>query len=101
LWPRGYGPRRGDFRRQIPPIDKVVLRHFPTLHTNPVNVVVGGKPIRASRESAKWCVGVIEQLWRRRETAIDAADRPEAERTFQAAIETYRRIAAETLLSVA
>ncbi|MBX9626217.1 MAG: CehA/McbA family metallohydrolase, partial [Gemmataceae bacterium] len=42
----------------------VALRHFPQLHTNPVPVIVGGKPIRASRESAKWCVGVIEQLWK-------------------------------------
>ena len=49
------------------PIDKsswVALRHFPQMHTNPVNVIVGGKPIRASRESAKWCIGVIEQLWK-------------------------------------
>ncbi|HSQ54158.1 MAG TPA: CehA/McbA family metallohydrolase, partial [Gemmata sp.] len=26
----------------------VALRHFPQMHTNPVNVIVGGKPIRAS-----------------------------------------------------
>ena len=48
-------------------IDKsswVALRHFPQMHTNPVNVIVGGKPIRASRDSAKWCIGVIEQLWK-------------------------------------
>ena len=48
-------------------IDKsswVALRHFPQMHTNPVNVIVAGKPIRASRASAKWCIGVIEQLWR-------------------------------------
>src|SRR5262249_48696833 len=42
----------------------VALRHFPQMHTTPVNVLIGGKPIRASRQSALWCVGVIEQLWR-------------------------------------
>src|SRR5262249_37981363 len=40
----------------------IALRQFPQLHTNPVNVLVGGAPIRASRRSALWCIGVIEQL---------------------------------------
>jgi EF hand len=73
----------------------VALRHFPSLHTNPVNVIVAGKPIRASRRSAEWCVGVIEQLWRVREKEIAPDERAEAGRTFQKAIEIYRRIAAE------
>jgi hypothetical protein len=73
----------------------VALRHFPQLHTNPVNVLIGGKPIRASRDSAKWCIGVIEQLWKVRGPGIAAAERPEAEKTFQKALEMYRTIAAE------
>jgi hypothetical protein len=73
----------------------IALRHSPQMHTNPVNVLVAGRPIRASRQSALWCVGVIEQLWRVRETDIAAAERPEARRTFQKAIAVYRKIAAE------
>jgi hypothetical protein len=73
----------------------VALRHFPQLHTNPVNVIVAGKPIRASRKSALWCIGTIEQLWRVRGPGIAAAERAEAEKTFQWAIEQYRKIAAE------
>src|SRR5439155_16777739 len=42
----------------------VALRNFPQLHTNPVNVTIGGQPIRASRKSALWCAYCIEQLWR-------------------------------------
>ena len=61
------------------------------LHTNPVNVIVGGKPIRARKESAKWCIGVIEQLWRVRAQDIAAAERPEAEQTFKKATEIYRQ----------
>ena len=72
----------------------VALRHFPQMHTNPVTVIVGGKPIRASRQSAKWCVGVIEKLWDVRAKNISDAERPEAEKTFQQAIEMYRKIAA-------
>jgi hypothetical protein len=37
----------------------IALRHFPQMHTNPVNVIVDGKPIRASRKSALWCIGTI------------------------------------------
>jgi hypothetical protein len=74
----------------------VALRHFPQMHTNPVNVLVGGKMIRASRRSALWCVGVIEQLWRVRGPGIAEHERAEAHKTFLAAIDFYRRIAAES-----
>ncbi len=80
-------------------IDKsswVAIRHFPQMHTNPVNVIVGGKPIRASRESAKWCVGVIEQLWKVRGAGIKAEERGEAEKTFQKALEMYKKIVEES-----
>jgi hypothetical protein len=74
----------------------VALRHFPQMHTNPVNVIVDGKPIRASRKSALWCIGVIEQLWRARNGVIAAHERDEAHRTFQRMIEVYRKIAEES-----
>ncbi len=74
----------------------VALRHFPQFHTNPVNVLVGGKPIRVSRADASWCIGCIEQLWRMRANNILPAEREEAKKTFDAAIEHYRRVAAES-----
>jgi hypothetical protein len=73
----------------------VALRQFPQLHTNPVNVLVGGKPIRASRKSARWCIETIEQLWRARGSKIAEAEREEARRTFDQAVDKFRRIAAE------
>jgi hypothetical protein len=73
----------------------VALRHFPQLHTNPVDVIIAGAPIRASRQSALWCVAVIEQLWRVRESAIAAPERDEARRVFQWAIDKYKKIAEE------
>jgi hypothetical protein len=73
----------------------VALRSGPQLHTNPVTVTVGGKPIRASRESARWCVGVIEQLWKVRAKDIAPAERADAEATFRKAIAIYSKIAEE------
>jgi hypothetical protein len=73
----------------------VALRHFPQMHTNPVNVLVGGKPIRASRQSALWCLGVIDQLWRVRGSDL-GDEKEDARRAFDQAIAIYRRIAAES-----
>jgi hypothetical protein len=99
----------------------VAIRQFPQLHTNPVEVIVDGAPIRASRKSALWCIGTIEQLWRERGdpskmplTSIDGqfapksqdmktprnpaiipAELQEAHKTFQWAIDRYRKLAAE------
>src|SRR5262249_14876025 len=69
----------------------VALRQFPQMHTNPVEVIVNGAPIRASRKSCQWCVDVIEQLWRVRNGVIAPNEREEAQRTFQAAIERYKK----------
>ncbi len=73
----------------------VALRHFPQMHTNPVKVLVGGRPVRASRQSALWAIACIDQLWRQRERHIAAAERDAARRTFESAREIYRRIADE------
>jgi hypothetical protein len=87
-------PHDLEFTADIARSSWVALRHFPQLHTNPVNVLVAGQPIRASRQSARWCIACIEQLWRVREKNIASAERDEARRTFDAAKEIYRRIAA-------
>jgi hypothetical protein len=80
------------------PIDQsswVALRQFPQLHTNPVDVIIASRPIRASRRSARWCAGVIEQLWRARSRVIAAGERDAARAAFDTAIDQYRKIAAE------
>ena len=88
-------PHDVEFTADVTRSSWVALRHFPQLHTNPVNVLVAGQPIRASRQSARWCIGCIEQLWRVREKNIAPAERDEARQTFEAAKEIYRRIAAD------
>src|SRR5262249_13963169 len=41
----------------------IAARILPSSHTNPVFVSVGGKPIRASRRSAQWCLDAVGQCW--------------------------------------
>src|SRR5262249_35245005 len=73
----------------------VAVRQFPQMHTNPVAVRVGGRPIRASRRSALWCLGALEQLWRARGTQIVVKERAEARKTFDQAVQWYRNVAGE------
>lgn len=73
----------------------IALRQFPQLHTNPVNVIVGQKPIRASRESALWCAETIKLLWKNRHKIIGAHERIEAEKTYQRTIRAYLKRADE------
>jgi hypothetical protein len=74
----------------------IALRQFPQLHTNPVTVLVAGKPIRASRASAEWALACIDQLWRVRARRIAPDQRPDAEKAYEQAREVFRRIAAES-----
>jgi len=74
----------------------VALRHFPQLHTNPVNVLVAGKPIRASRASAQWCADSVKILWHNRHRFIRPAERPAAKAAYDRALKIYERIATES-----
>ena len=74
----------------------VALRHFPQLHTNPVNVLVAGKPIRASRNSALWCAESVKILWKNRNRFIKKPEQPAAKAAYNRAQKTYERIAAES-----
>ena len=74
----------------------IALRQFPQLHTNPVNVIIDGKPIRASRDSARWCAETIKLLWKNRRSRIAESEREQAHQTYLRAIKTYERIASES-----
>ncbi|MCH7729195.1 MAG: hypothetical protein IH991_22345, partial [Planctomycetes bacterium] len=74
----------------------IALRQFPQLHTNPVNVIIDDKPIRASRESARWCAETIKLLWKNRHLRISENEREQAHETYQKAIKKYERIASES-----
>ena len=86
---------RVEFQVPLQQSSWVALRHFPQLHTNPVDVIIDNAPIRASSKSARWCQETIKQLWQTRSRSIASDERSSAKATFQWAIEQYRRIEAE------
>jgi hypothetical protein len=80
------------------PIEKsswVAVRQFPQLHSNPVNVIVGGQPIRASADSARWCAEMTRLLWNNRVGNIVESERPAAKAAFDHALSTFSRIETE------
>ena len=74
----------------------IALRIAASSHTNPVQVLVGGKPVRASRRSAQWCLDSIDRVWEQKSPRIRESERPDAKRAFDEARAIYRKILDES-----
>jgi hypothetical protein len=74
----------------------IALRVLPASHTNPIFVTVGGRPIRASRRSAEWCLKAVDQCWIQKSPKISAKERADAESAYEHARRVYRLILAES-----
>lgn len=74
----------------------VALRILPSSHTNPIFVVVGDQPIRASRRSAAWCLQSVDQCWSQKERFIKPAELQDAKDAYAHAREVYRQRLAES-----
>ncbi len=80
----------------------VCLRILPSSHTNPVFVLVGDKPIRASKKSAEWCLDCVDKCWQqkapedKKNTGIRESERPAAKAAFDKAREAYKKIIEES-----
>ena len=83
------------FRIPVARSSWIALRHFPQLHTNPVNVRVGDARIRASRRSALWCIETIERLREQRRNSIRENERAAAMQAYDEAVQKFRTLAAE------
>jgi hypothetical protein len=74
----------------------IALRILPSSHTNPIFVLVGGMPIRASRPSVEWCLKAVDQCWRQKMPRMRLEERGEAERAYESARQIYRQRLNET-----
>jgi hypothetical protein len=70
----------------------IALRIVPSSHTNPIFVIVGGKPVRASRRSAEWCLAGVNQCWSQKAPRISKQELPEAEKAYEHARQVYRTL---------
>ncbi len=74
----------------------IAVRVFPHAHTNPICVIVDGKPIRASKESAQWCLRGVEQCWSQKVRTYREEERDAAKKAYDHARDAYQRIIAES-----
>jgi hypothetical protein len=73
----------------------LALRTLPAAHTNPIFVVVGGKPIRASRGSAEWCLHAVHQCWTQKSPRISLEEIAAAKQAYDHAASVYEQLARE------
>jgi hypothetical protein len=85
------------FDVDVPHSSWIAVRILPSVHTNPIYVVVDGQPIRASRRSAEWCVEAVATCWNAKQNQIREDERETAKAAYDEAAEKYRRIAAESV----
>ena len=64
-------------------------------HSNPLFILVDGKPIRASRQSAQWCLAAVDQCWTQKAPKISKAELADAQAAYDHAREVYTQLVAE------
>ena len=74
----------------------VAVRILGSSHSNPIFVMVGGKPIRASRASAEWCLRAVDQCWSQKASKISARELPDARAAYDHARQVYTKLIAES-----
>ena len=74
----------------------LALRILASCHTNPIFVEVDGKPIRASKMSAKWCLDAVDVCWKQKEPNTRASEKETAAAAYDVARAAYAKILAES-----
>jgi hypothetical protein len=85
-----------EFEVEIKRSSWVAMRILPSSHTNPVFVLVGNKPIRASRRSVEWCLKSVDQCWSQKEKFIKDDEMDDAKNAYNHARATYQKLLAES-----
>jgi hypothetical protein len=74
----------------------LAVRILPSSHSNPIFAIVDGRPIRASRRSAEWCLAAVNQCWTQKAPKIAPAEREEARQAYDHARAVYRQLITES-----
>ena len=74
----------------------VAVRILGSSHSNPVFILVAGKPIRASRRSAHWCLAAVSQCWTQKASKISQRELPDARAAYDHARAVYAKLLTES-----
>lgn len=84
--------RELSFQTQVNKSSWVAIRILPSSHTNPIFVLVDGKPIRASKRSVQWCLDGVDKCWSQKERFIKSDELADAKAAYEHARVTYRNL---------
>lgn len=90
-------PRDLEFDVDLKQSSWIAIRILPSLHSNPIFVEVAGKPIRASRKSAQWCLDAVDVCWEQKRSQIKHEEMDAAKQAYDKAKDIYRRILSESV----
>jgi hypothetical protein len=85
------------FDVDIPASSWVAVRILPSVHTNPVWVEVAGKPVRASKKSAEWCLKAVDVCWNAKLPKIRESERDDAKAAYDQARKVYAQVLKEAI----
>jgi len=71
----------------------VAVRVVPSGHTNPFFAIVDGKPIRANKASAQWCLAGVEQCWKMKKGTYRKEEQEQAKSDYDHARKVFTGIA--------
>ena len=72
----------------------MAVRILASSHTNPIFVLVDGKPIR-TRESVEWCLKGVEKCWKMKVDRIRDDEKEAARAAYDHAHQVYTRMLEE------
>ncbi len=73
----------------VPHSSWIAVRILPSVHTNPIFVIVQDQPIAASRRSAEWCRKAVDLCWERKQPLIRETERAAATEAYDYARKIY------------
>src|SRR5439155_26772 len=73
----------------------VAMRILPSSHTNPIFILVDGKPIRASRRSAEWCLKGVDQCASQKIRFIRQNEKQDFQTAYDHARASYKKLLTE------
>ena len=74
----------------------IAIRIFASSHTNPIFVELDGKPIRAEKKSAQWCIDAVDVCWESKKARIRESELDDAKAAYDIAKATYQKILEES-----
>jgi hypothetical protein len=90
-------PHELQFEVDLPHSSWIAVRILPSMHSNPIFVIVDGQPIRASRKSAAWCRDAVDVCWSQKRSKIRQEEIESAKQAYDAARDIYAQIQTEAV----